>query len=93
MTSHNIYTLNDSSATLLSPPNTHSGVDITIQNLSDTGFVYIGSEEVTVLSFGYRLSPGHAMSFELSGKDSLYAVASHSGMRVSVLNVSLETED
>lgn len=90
MTIQNMYTLSDTYSTLISPPNTHSGVDLTVQNINDAGYIYVGNSEVSTVSFGYRLSPGHAMSFELSGKDSLYVIASNPNMRISVLTLNLE---
>jgi hypothetical protein len=59
--------------TRISPPAVHSGVDITIQNLS-TSDVYIGSSAVTTSDYGYKLAAGQAISFVLKSKDELYAV-------------------
>lgn len=89
MTTHSLITLS-SSATLVSPLGIHSGVDITIQNLSSDAYVYIGGEGVNSSSFGYRIPPASAVSFELPGKDSLYAVTSSNGSQVAVLKTGLE---
>ena len=89
MTTHSLVTLN-SSATLVSPLGIHSGVDITIQNLSSEAYVYLGGEGVTSSSFGYRIPPDSAVSFELPGKDALYAVTSSNGSQVAVLKTGLE---
>jgi hypothetical protein len=94
MTTHSLISINAFSSTLVSPLGVHSGVDITIQNLSSEAYVYIGGEGVTSSSFGYRLSPGLAISFELPGKDSLYATtnsAASGGIQVAVLKTGLET--
>jgi hypothetical protein len=65
-------------------------MDITIQNVHASAIVYIGGEEVTSSSFGYRLSPGAAWSVELSGKDAIYAISNTNGSQVAVLQTSLE---
>lgn len=91
MTIHNLTTLSDSIPTLLSPPNTHSGTDITIQNVNASGYIYIGTNDVSDTSYGYRIMPNHAISFELDGRDSLYAVSSVNEMNVAVIMVALES--
>ena len=90
MTTHATITLHSSSATLVSPLGIHSGVDITIQNLSSEAYVFIGGQTVTTSNFGYRISPASAISFELPGKDALYAVSDISGTEVAVLKTGLE---
>lgn len=90
MTSHALATLSSSTATLLTPNGTHSGLDITIQNISDTAYVYLGGSGVTALSYGYRLAPGAAWSVELSGKNDLYAITDTNNSKVAVLKTSLE---
>jgi hypothetical protein len=66
-------------------------MDITIQNVSDENFVYIGGEGVNPENFGFRLSPGLAISFELPGKDALYAIADANETLVAVLKTNLES--
>jgi hypothetical protein len=90
MTTHLTTTLSSSSATLVSPLGIHSGVDITIQNLDSEAYVYIGGEGVTTSNFGYRVAPASAVSFELPGKDALYAVTSSNGSQVAILKTGLE---
>lgn len=90
MASQNLITLSTSSATRVSPPGTHSGIDITIQNSNNSGYIYVGTESVSSTAYGYRLLPNHAISIELNGRDSLYAIASASGMKAAVLITHLE---
>jgi len=90
MTTHNIYTLSDSTATRITPNGTHSGMDITIQNVNLDGYIYVGGEGVTASSYGYRLMPSHAISFELSGSDDLYLIAENADMDAAVLQINLE---
>ena len=91
MTTHSLTTLSSSSATRLTPNGVHSGMDITIQNVHASAYVYIGGEGVTASSYGYRLSPGTAISFELPGKDSLYAITATNGSQVAVIKTNLES--
>lgn len=93
MTAHNVHTLSNTEATRITPLGTHSGMDITIQNIETSGLVYIGGEGVTQSDFGYKLSPGHAVSFELPGRDPLYVIAQNSGAKISTLQISLEQQD
>lgn len=90
MTTNKIVELSTTSAVLLSPPGTHSGVDITVQNINGVGYVYLGGPGLTSGNYGFRIDPSHAISIELNGKDSLYALASTSGLSASVLITNLE---
>jgi hypothetical protein len=89
-TTHNLVTLSDSEGTRLSPAGLHSGVDITIQNVDESAYVYIGGEDVTTSDYGYRLMPNSAISFELPGRDALYAVSDTDESQVAVLKTNLE---
>ena len=91
MTTHALTILSDTVATRLTPPGVHSGMDITIQNVDPAAYVYIGGEGVTALAFGYRLSPSHAISFELPGKDALYAISDTDESQIAVIKTNLET--
>ena len=91
MANHNVYTLSDTTATAITPNGAHSGIDITIQNLSSSEYVYVGgTDSVSSTSFGYRLLPNHAWSVELSGQDDLYLIASTAGVQAAVLQTGLE---
>jgi hypothetical protein len=90
MTMHATITLSSETATRLTPNGLHSGMDITIQNVSEANYVYIGGEGVNLQDFGYRLNPGSAISFELPGKDALYAIADANETMVAVLKTNLE---
>ena len=87
---HQIISLNDTNATPVSVTGNHTGRDITIQNLSDTAYVYIGGLNVNLQDFGYRLKPNAAWSVELRGGEAIYAVTSENGSIVAVLQLGLE---
>lgn len=75
----------------LTPNGTHSGLDFTIQNCNDSGYIYLGgSSSVTSTDYGFRILPNHSISFELPGQDAIYAIASTTGMNVSTISTSLE---
>jgi hypothetical protein len=65
-------------------------MDVTIQNIHASAYVYIGGEGVTSSSYGYRLSPGSAISFELPGTDALYAITNTNSSQVAVIKTNLE---
>lgn len=90
MASHELTTLSSTSATRLTPNGVHSGMDITLQNVNASGYIYIGADGVTATDYGYRIMPNHAISVELNGMDSLYAISSAPSMKLAILKTSLE---
>ncbi len=90
MVKHELITLSSSIATRLTPNGIHSGLDITLQNVNSDGYIYVGGEGVSSSDYGYRISPNHAISFELPGQSALYAIASSSGLQVATLKTNLE---
>lgn len=92
MASHSLISVSTSQAVRVSPHGTHSGVDITIQNVNASGYIYVGgNDQVTSSSYGFRILPNHSISFELPGKDSLYIIASTTGLSAAVLITNLES--
>jgi hypothetical protein len=91
MTTHALVTLSNSTATRLTPLGIHSGMDITLQNVHDTAYVYVGAEGVSSSNYGYRIAPGHAISWELPGKDALFAITNTNNSKVAVLKTNLES--
>lgn len=91
MTATSLVTLSTSAPTLLSPSGTHSGLDFTLQNVNASGYIYLGTSTVSNENYGFRLYPNQAISVELNGRDSIYAIASAPNMKVAVLAVALES--
>lgn len=92
MAYHQLINLSNSSTIRLSPNGTHSGVDITIQNVNASGYVYIGgNDSVSSTDYGFRIMPNHSISFELPGQDSLYAIGSTTGLKVAVIITNLDS--
>lgn len=90
MTLHAHTTLSSTTATRLSPNGLHSGMDITIQNIHESAYVYVGGEGVTASDYGYRIAPGAAFSIELPGQDALYAISTVNSSKVAILQTGLE---
>jgi len=90
MTLHAHTTLSNTTATRLSPNGLHSGMDITIQNIHESAYVYVGGEGVTASDYGYRIAPGEAFSIELPGQDALYAISTVNSSKVAILQTGLE---
>jgi hypothetical protein len=91
MTLHAQTTLSNISAIRLTPNGIHSGMDITIQNIHESAYVYIGGESVTASNYGYRIAPGSAFSIELPGQEALYAISTVDSSKVAILQTGLET--
>jgi len=89
MTIHRLYEVGIT-PTKITPDGTHSGMDITIQNVDITHNVYIGADGVTSTNYGYKLIPGHGWSVELSGMDDLYICGDQDGQFAAVIKVKLE---
>ena len=56
---------------------------ISIQNISDSGYAYIGTQAVTVETYGHKLFPGQSFSVDLAANDQVFAVGD-SGVNVAV---------
>ena len=91
MTQHSLTTLSNTTPTRLTSAGIHSGLDITVQNVHDSAYVYLGGVEVTASNYGYRLAPGAAFSIELPGRNSLYAITDTNNSKIAVLKTNLES--
>jgi hypothetical protein len=89
-TVHNLYTVGQT-AISVTPIIAHSGMDFTIQNSNDSGYIYIGGEGVTSSNYGHRLLPNASIAFELPSNTYIYAIASNANMKVAVIYTGLES--
>ncbi len=89
MTTHNLYTISNTTPTNISDGK-DVGWDITIQNVNASGYLYVGGDGVSSTNYGFRVAAGHAISVELPGTDDLYVIASDNGLLAAVLRVNLE---
>lgn len=92
MTTHRIE-LVGTVAERITPNGIHSGMDITIQNVNEYGNIYLGGENVSSTSYGYKIMPGHAISVELPGEDALYLIADEANSEAAILTIGLESQD
>jgi len=91
MTTHGLVTLSDASAVIVSSSGEKFlGEDLTVQNVHASAIVYVGGEGVTTTNYGYRLSPGTAISCEVPARDKVYAITDVNGSQVAVLRMGLE---
>lgn len=67
-----------------------NGKDVTIQNNNVSASVLIGGPGVTTSDYGFKIVPNAAISFELDGTDSIWAVSSTSGATVNIMRIDLE---
>lgn len=92
MIHHELVTLSDTTPTKLTPAgDVHSGFDLTLQNVNTEGYIYLGgANTVSSTDYGYRLSPSTAFSIELTGFDTLYAIADTDELSLAMLRANLE---
>ncbi len=91
MAQHSIVALTSQTPVRLTPNGRHGGMDITLQNVNDSGYIYIGgSSAVSSTNYGFRIMPNHSISIELNGNDAIYAISSANGMSLAVLKARLE---
>ena len=92
MTAHRIELIG-AVAKRITPNGAHSGMDITIQNVNDSGYIYVGGEGVSTTNYGFRIMPNHAISFELPGLDALYLIADTADMKAAIITTNLEQQN
>lgn len=90
MNIHNFLTLSNTTVTELTPSSNHSGIDLTIQNVNESGYLYVGGANVSSTNYGYRIHPNHAISFEIGARGRMYIIASSNGLNAAVINIGLE---
>ena len=85
-TRHKILTLSTSSPVPLTYEDTvQSSYTLVVQNNNDSGYIYLGSSDVTTSSYGYKIYPGQGFTVELSAFSRIYAVCSANTMTAAVL--------
>lgn len=62
---------------------------MSIQNIDETGVIYLGDNTVTTEDFGYALVPGASFSLDDVGRHpGLYAISDADGTQAAVLRIS-----
>jgi hypothetical protein len=61
---------------------------LSIQNIMDSGYAYLGNENVSVNNYGHKLYPGQSFTIELAPNDKLFAVGD-SGVSIAVFSLDI----
>lgn len=88
MIKHRMYSLNSSPTNLVIHEVIDSMNTLSIQNVSSSGFVYIGTSSVTSSSYGHKLFPGSSLNIDLAAATNIYAVGD-AGTTIAVLESQL----
>ena len=81
-----ILSLSSTAQNLVYRETVHSVNTLVVQNISQTGYAYIGTDSVTSSVYGFKLFPGQSFTVELAYSDNIYA-AGDSGVQVSILEL------
>lgn len=61
---------------------------LSVQNIMDTGYAYLGNESVSSSNYGHKLYPGQSFTIELAPNDKLWAVAD-AGVSVAIFTLDI----
>jgi len=83
---HSLITLNSSTPTLLTiSGDTIGSLHLTVQNVSDSAIVYLGTSAVTSSDFAFRVDPGAIISIDALRKDTeIYGISNTNNTSVAV---------
>lgn len=88
---HQNYTLSNTASTLITVESGNTALpamDISVQNLSSTAFVYLGNASLTSANYGLRLDPGAVLTIDsLIWKDEMYAISDTNGSAIAVIRL------
>jgi hypothetical protein len=91
MSSHQVYYLSKTSEPIqITPTVEHNGMNVYIQNISDHGYVYIGTNhqysKLALDNFGHRLGPNESIKITTATLiDHLYLITPNYNIKVAVL--------
>ena len=72
-----------SQTAVIDPP-----VSISVQNIMNSGYAYIGGADVSTVNYGHKLYPRQSFTIELAPNDKLYAVGD-SGVSVAIFTLEM----
>lgn len=90
MIHHQIIDLgNPNPVELFIPEPIRTSYTISIQNVNDVGYVYIGNLNVTKDNYGFKIYPGQAFAIELpaSQASGIWGVGSQPGLKVAIMEI------
>lgn len=92
MANHRTQLITTSEPVRITPNGLHSGMDITIQNLSETNDVYVGGNASmdTETDFGHLIYPTASFGIELPPNDAIYLMSKNGNARVAIFEAGLE---
>lgn len=61
---------------------------LSVQNIMDSGYAYLGGENVSINNYGHKLYPGQSFTIELAPNDKLFAVGD-SGVSVAIFTLDI----
>jgi len=85
---HELLTVNDSTASILTTDGDTkpSTLNISIQNLSEDYYIYLGDSTVTSSSFGFKLYPMSGIVFEnLRKSTEIYGISENGDIDVAIM--------
>jgi hypothetical protein len=86
MIRHRLQALSTSTPTQLTiDDEVQSANTLVVQNINDSGFIYIGTTAVSSSNYGYKIYPGQGFTIELSAYTRVYAVSSNGSMSAAVM--------
>lgn len=63
-------------------------VSLSIQNIMESGYAYLGGSDVSSINYGHKLYPGQSFSIDLSPIDKIWAVGD-SGVSIAILRLDI----
>lgn len=80
---HRVLTLNNTAQNLVIREAADARNTMSVQNIMDSGYAYLGNNSVTSSNFGHKLYPGQSFTIEMASSDDLYAVGDE-GVQVAI---------
>jgi hypothetical protein len=83
---HKIQALNSTPVNLVIREATDARNSMSIQNVANVGFAYLGAAGVSNSDYGIKLFPGQIYTIELAPSDDIWAVGD-TGVSVAIFNI------
>jgi len=61
---------------------------LSVQNIMDSGYAYLGGENVSINNYGHKLYPGQSFTIELAPNDKLFAVGD-AGVSIAIFTLDI----
>jgi hypothetical protein len=88
MIKHSLISISNTTPTLLDiSENIKSSFTLIIQNINTAGYLYLGSDSVSSLNYGFRVDVNQAFTIEMPSSQKMYAIASAAGMQAAIMEI------